>query len=239
MTGAEVELVDAVPRYARTITPEVRLYIGLRDRDPLAPLVILLAERYDLDPALGHIEVIEPKKGNRKVYITRDGYLDIAHRSGQLDGIVLEDVSRGESGWRATVSVWRRDMRYPFTYSAGCGDEEVQATAGNGEEMAIARAERRALRRAFRVLTAIERASGLVHDDTDTLTPGDVPPLDAAPDRLPPDWRPSTADQRDAHKAIGALDAEAQDRFRAEWRIEDMSKPWPADAVADALSRRR
>lgn len=228
------ELVAVEPRrYPRTITAAVAAYVGLRGNDPLTPLVVLLCERYDLDPALGHLEIIEPKRGNRKVYITRDGYLDVAHRSGQLDGIVLEDCSRGGSGWRATVSVWRRDMRYPFTYSAGCGDDEDQAKAGNGEEMAIARAERRALRRAFRVLTAIERAA-----EGEPEPEPEAPSVDAGPERVPPDWRPSATDQRDAHKAIGALADEARERFLADWRIDDYGAPWPADAVADALSRR-
>jgi len=49
--------------------------------------------------------------------------------------------------------VWRNDMTHGFTYSAGCGRQEPQAQQGNGAEMALARAERRALHRAFNVPT--------------------------------------------------------------------------------------
>jgi hypothetical protein len=225
---SEVERVDAVDRYPRTLTPEAFAYLGLKTGDVLAPLVVLLCERYDLDPLLNHLEVIKTGS-DRKLYITRDGYLDVAHRSGQLGGIVLEQVERGNTGWRATVSVHRKDMPFPFTYSAGCGDAENNR---DPEAMAIARAERRALKRAFRVITAIERTAGehLV-DDEPVL-------IDAPPERVPPDWRPSSANQRDAHKAIGALDDDGQERFLAEWRIESFSEPWPAEAVADALGRK-
>jgi hypothetical protein len=58
------------------------------------------------------------------------------------------------------------------------------------------------------------------------------------PDPVPGDWHPSSADQRDAHKAIGSLDDEGKERFLADWRIDTFAEPWPADAVADALSRK-
>jgi hypothetical protein len=233
----QLERVDAVlepVRYRRTITPDVAAYIGLRANDPLAALVFLLCERYDLDPALEHLEIITTKGGKRRIYITRDGYLDIAHRSGQLDGISTSNVEHGETGWRATATVWRRDMRHPFVYSAGCGDDEEKP---DPEAMAIARAERRALKRAFRVIPAIEREI----DAALAGEPVDLEPesLDARPDRVPSDWTPTPADQRDAHAAIGGLDTETRDRFLADWRIDRFSEPWPADAVADAISRAR
>ncbi len=52
------------------------------------------------------------------------------------------------------------------------------------------------------------------------------------------EWRPSTADQGDAHRIIGELDDDSRDRFLADWRIDDFRAVWPAEAVADALARR-
>ena len=140
-------------------------YLGLDPRNPVTVVLALLARKYDLDPLLNEVAVIRTGQG-LKPYITRDGLLVVAHRSGELDGIVVDDVHEGEHGWGATVSVWRKDMSHPFTYSAGCGKNEPQAKQGNGPEMAIARAERRALHRAFAI-------SGDLTDDTTSET-GDV-----------------------------------------------------------------
>src|SRR5690606_12429082 len=127
---------------------KVLQYLGLNPGDPKSRAVVAVARRYDLDPLLKHVIVI-PKGG---VYITRDGLLHIAHRSGQLDGIVLEqEPTLSEDGreWVARVSVYRKDMRHPFTfpgrYPAGTGNVTY------APEMALKAAEAHALRRAFDV----------------------------------------------------------------------------------------
>src|SRR5690606_30644571 len=104
--------------------------------------------RYDLDPLLKHVVII-PKSGPD---ITRDGLLHVAHRSGQLDGIVVEqEPTKSEDGkeWVARVSAWRKAMRHPFTFPG-----RYSTTGGNREyaqEMALKAAETHALRRAFDV----------------------------------------------------------------------------------------
>jgi hypothetical protein len=134
-----------------TIDPtdaEVIQYLGLDARNPAHRAQVVIARHYDLDAVLKHIVVI-PRGG---VYITRDGLLHIAHRSGQLDGIVVEqEPTLSEDGleWVARVSVYRKDMRHPFTYPgryavAGSNKEYAQ-------EMAMKAAEAHALRRAFSI----------------------------------------------------------------------------------------
>lgn len=127
---------------------KVLTYLGLNPDDPRSQAVVAVAQRYDLDPLLKHVIVI-PKGG---VYITRDGLLHVAHRSGQLDGIVVEqEPTLSEDGreWVARVSVYRKDMAHPFTfpgrYSANGGNREYP------QEMALKAAEAHALRRAFDV----------------------------------------------------------------------------------------
>jgi hypothetical protein len=152
-------------------------YLGLDPRNPEVHALVLLCQRYRLDPLLGHAAIIKTAGGNR-AYITRDGMLEIAHRSGQLDGIVVDDQHRTEHGGHsATVSVWRKDMKHPFTYKGGCGHDEPQSKQGNGPEMALARAERRALRRAFSIPAA---------DDADEPyeQTGEINPVAHALDRL-------------------------------------------------------
>lgn len=127
---------------------KVLAYLGFSPDDPRSRAVVAVARRYDLDPLLKHVIVL-PKGG---VYITRDGLLHIAHRSGQLDGIVVEQeptLSDDGREWVARVSVYRRDMRHPFTFP---GRYPVNGgNAAYAQEMAMKAAEAHALRRAFDV----------------------------------------------------------------------------------------
>ncbi len=116
--------------------------------DRLAPdqreLAINIATRYELDLLLKHLVMIEGRP-----YITRDGLLHVAHRSGQLDGIETTEPEVREGYWRATCAVYRRDMRHPFTYFG-----RYPTSGGNqkfAEEMAVKVAEVASLRRAFDV----------------------------------------------------------------------------------------
>ena len=127
---------------------QVLSYLGLNPNDPKSRAVVAVARRYDLDPLLKHVVVI-PKSG---VYITRDGYLHIAHSSGQLDGIVVEqEPTLSEDGreWVSRVTVWRKDMSHPFTfpgrYSVNGGNRDY------AQEMSLKAAESHAMRRAFNV----------------------------------------------------------------------------------------
>lgn len=123
-------------------------YLGLNPSNPADRAAVAVCQRYGFDPVLKHVVVI-PKGG---VYITRDGLLHVAHRSGQLDGIVVEqeptlDKDTGE--WVCRVSVWRKDMGHPFTFPG-----RYPAQGGNKQyapEMALKTAEAHALRRAFDV----------------------------------------------------------------------------------------
>lgn len=127
---------------------KVLTYLGLNPEDPRSQAVVAVAQRYDLDPLLKHVIVI-PKGG---VYITRDGLLHVAHRSGQLDGIVVEQeptLSEDGKEWTSRVSVYRKDMGHPFTfpgrYAVNGGNREY------AQEMSLKAAEAHALRRAFDV----------------------------------------------------------------------------------------
>lgn len=127
---------------------KVLTYLGLNPDDPRSQAVVAVAQRYGLDPLLKHVIVI-PKGG---AYITRDGLLHVAHRSGQLDGIVVDQeptLSEDGKEWQARVSVYRKDMRHPFTFPG-----RYPVNGGNrdyAQEMALKAAEAHALRRAFDV----------------------------------------------------------------------------------------
>jgi len=119
--------------------------IGL---DKVAPeqreLALAIADRYELDLMLKHLVLIEGR-----AFITRDGLLHVAHRSGFFDGIEVEAPTLVDGFWRATATVYRKDMtrgfRYPGRYP------EAGKNRAYGPEMAIKVAESMALRRAFDV----------------------------------------------------------------------------------------
>jgi hypothetical protein len=107
-------------------------------------LALAIAARYDLDLMLKHLVLIEGRP-----YITRDGLLHIAHRSGVLDGIETSEPTVVDDYWRVSCSVYRKDMSRPFTYYG-----RYPTKGGNQKfapEMATKVAESMAMRRAFDV----------------------------------------------------------------------------------------
>src|SRR5688572_22929200 len=80
--------------------------------DRLSPeqreLALNISKRYELDPMLKHVVMVDGRP-----YITRDGLLHVAHRSGQLDGIETTEAAIVDGFWRASCSVYRKDMSRP------------------------------------------------------------------------------------------------------------------------------
>jgi len=125
--------------------------VGLDAANPTHQAALLACEKYGLDPLLKHLIVI-PKAGP---YITRDGWLHIAHRIVDARGVPvfagLEVLEEGDTDthWFAKVSAWRKDMSHPFTYRGRYPHRG--SNAQYGPEMAVKVAEVAALRRAFPV----------------------------------------------------------------------------------------
>ena len=148
--------------------------IGL-DRVPpeQRELAMAIADRYELDLMLKHVVLIDGRP-----YITRDGLLHIAHRSGAFDGMevtdpIVMDVGPGKF-WTARCSVWRKDMTRPFTYAG-----RYPTTGGNQKfapEMAVKVAEVMALRRAFDVSAPVLEERW----DMDAASPDPEPPRTTA-----------------------------------------------------------
>jgi hypothetical protein len=224
---------DVVP----LVNDDVLRYLGYNPNDVATRALVLVARRYQLDPMIGEIQLIQTRVGAR-VYVTRDGMIAFAHRSGQLDGIVVDDERRSSTndGWTAYVSVWRKDCSHPFTYGAQCKDTEPQAKAGNGPEMALARAERRALKRAFAIPADVypDGEPDLEDNHTDELAVEvspintiDLPLLPGEPPPPPPFVRP-TDDQyeeiRDLLVQVGLDGLDNRER-RVEWLSRTLGRP--------------
>lgn len=138
---ALAEAVDA----GKIRMTEILKSIGIDAANPVHQAALLACDKYDLDPIRKEVIVI-PRGG---VYVTRDGYLRVAHRSGQLDGIVIEAEGETPTHWTARAAVYRKDAKFPFTYNGRY--PKAGTNKQYGAEMAITRAERTALSRAFPV----------------------------------------------------------------------------------------
>lgn len=152
--------------------------LNLNPRDPKTQAMLLVCERYGIDPLMKHAVLIS---GN--IYVTRDGYLHVAHRSGQFDGIEVLETGETPTHYTAKVAVYRKDMRHPFTYTGRFPKSERMAKTF-GPEMAVKVAEVQALRRAFNVTgvaASDERwdvdPSEVVHAVAEDETPA-LPPAD-------------------------------------------------------------
>jgi hypothetical protein len=151
-------MVSDVERYeseseleARRARTEELKALGFDPRNPAHRVAVKIADELGLNLLLKELVVI-PGKG---AYVTRDGLLSLAHKSGVLDGIVLEDQGATEDHWYAVVSVYRKDMSHPFRYPGRYpmnGSNKLY-----GPEMAIKAAESMALRRAFRITGVVSQ----------------------------------------------------------------------------------
>src|SRR5690606_28978397 len=142
------------------------------------------------------------------VYVTRDGLLHVAHKSGVFDGIeVVNGPTLDGDYWHAKVTVYRSDMSrgitYPGRYPRNGGNKRY------APEMAIKVAEVMALRRAFDVAVAT------VEEQWDrAATSGDLHPSDSL-DRTAAD---------DDHRRLVA-------------RVEDLAGHLERSGVIDADQR--
>jgi hypothetical protein len=134
----------------QTVTPSTFTAALLKavgwDRVPAEQreLAISICERYALDPMLRHVVMIEGRP-----YITRDGLLHVAHRSGVFDGIEVTDPALEGGYWRSRATVYRKDMSRGITYPGRY--PEKGSNQRYGPEMSIKVGEVMALRRAFDV----------------------------------------------------------------------------------------
>jgi len=144
--------------------------LNLNPADPNTQALLLICDRYRLDPLLKHVVLIQGRP-----YITRDGYLNVAHASGQFDGIEIVEEGEDESHWWARASVFRKDMHRPFTYRGR--HPKSGSNKQYGPEMAVKCAEVMALRRAFNVTgvgAADERWDADTHERIDPAVAADI-----------------------------------------------------------------
>lgn len=124
-----------------------RAFRGMVARDTTAAQIdaaILVCKSLGFNPILQHINLIDGK-----VYVTHKGLWNLAHRSKMFNGIEVLDQGENATHYTARVAIFRKDMDHPFTFNGRY--PKSGRNKQYGEEMALARAECMALRRAFDV----------------------------------------------------------------------------------------
>lgn len=147
---------------------EVVELMGFKGTPQQTSLLFQLAEHYQLDPLTKEISLI-PGKGP---FIGVWGRLHIAHRSGKLDGLEMDDEFETDKHYCARVVVWRKDQGRPAA--------KVIGRVGKHErkdwplEIARARGLRAALGFAFSIHDAYDQG-----DEDDVWVPGPDERVDA------------------------------------------------------------
>jgi hypothetical protein len=142
--------------------------LKLNPSDPKTALAVALCQRYGLDPVLKHVLVV-----NGNVYVTRDGLLYVAHKSGQLDGMEVLDMGETQSHYTARVAVYRKDMSRPFVYPGRY--PKGGSNKAFGPEMAVKVSEVMGLRRAFSIAASVLEERW----DMEETQPANVRPVEA------------------------------------------------------------
>lgn len=115
-------------------------------------VMIELARKYQLDPFARQIWLVKYGDNPAQIFCGRDGYLAIAHRSGQFDGI--QSGSRVEDGeligW---CRVYRKDMSHPIEVEVYASEYSTGKSLWRDKPRTMIQkvAEAHALRRAFSI----------------------------------------------------------------------------------------
>ena len=128
----------------------------------------VLCNRYDLDPICREIYVTR-SRGRLLTMLAIDGWLKIAQRSGQLDGIeFVEEFSDEERKviFSVTCTVYRKDQSRPTIYTAYRSEYDKQNEVWKAYTVRMLRhkAAKEALRYAFAI-------TGIDHEEPDELPP--------------------------------------------------------------------
>jgi phage recombination protein Bet len=148
----EVNIVKADNNVAKYSSSEIQLihdtYAKGTTKEEFE-LYLYTANKFQLDPLLKQIWCVKFANQNAQIYAGRDGFLQIAHRSGQFNGI--------KSGMKdertAYAEVYRKDMDNPFYVEVDMAEYSTGQALWKSKPrtMLIKVAESQALRRAFSI----------------------------------------------------------------------------------------
>lgn len=120
-------------------------------------LLVHMANEYSLNPLKKEIWAVKYGYNPAQIFVSRDGFLSIAHKSGQFNGMetTFEEVKLDDNkkDLTATCVVYRKDMEHPIkvTVYQSEYDSKMSVWKTKPRTMLQKVAESQALRRAFNV----------------------------------------------------------------------------------------
>ena len=116
-------------------------------------LLMQLAKTYQLDPFAKQIWAVKYGNNPAAIFCGRDGFLAIAHRSGQFDGMASGTRRDEEGKLLGWCKVYRKDMSHPFEVEVSLSEYSTGKNLWQAkpETMICKVAESHALRRAFSI----------------------------------------------------------------------------------------
>jgi len=116
-------------------------------------LMLQLAKTYDLDPFTRQIWLVKYPGSSAQIFAGRDGYLAIAHKSGQFDGMESGCKRNDDGDLVGWCSVYRKDMSRPFHVEVLLSEYNTKKSlwASKPTTMIVKVAEAQALRKAFSI----------------------------------------------------------------------------------------
>jgi hypothetical protein len=149
-------MTELAHRRPQTVAPQVDWdaalrYLNLSPKDPRAQALVMVCNRYNLDPMLGHVSLYDGKP-----YVHFAGYLHIANDHPAYLGPETVREWEDETYYHATVRVHRSDRSFPSERTGKSRKvkrkkDGTTYTDEDADAKAFAQACRRALRMAFNV----------------------------------------------------------------------------------------
>jgi phage recombination protein Bet len=162
-------------------------------------LLLYTAAKYDLDPLVKQIWCVKYGDKPAAIYTSRDGFLHLAHKSGQFDGMETVAIhnAKGELTG-AKCSVWRKGYGRPFVVEVALKEYNTNQNQWSKmpETMIKKVAESQCLRRAFDISGLYE--PGEIDDGVVETTARPVEQPAAEPVEL----RPEISDRLDRADSI-------------------------------------
>lgn len=189
-----------------------KIYAGIPDED--VHLALAICQKYGLDPLLKHVVLIRNRTGRYDVYITRNGLLHIAHRSGKQFHIVWHTPEKLHNPYRDKDDISLRGTLYidgKPSWEASLWFSEYVQTNAQGNRVGFwdthpAAAHQKVvetylLRRGFDIsLPVLEEVEAIVNSD-------DVVVIDAEAEPPEKPQRPPAATSRQARPVPAASSA--------------------------------
>lgn len=201
-------------------------------------LLLHIANKYNLDPLLKEIWCIKRNpRENALIMTSRDGYLTIAHRSGQFDGM-QSGTTEDQNGKlvKAWCEVWRKDMSHSFKSEVRFS-EYVQSSfiwQKYPSAMLIKVAEVFALKRAFSISGMLTQEEiGYQEVDGQASSP-DLPtePVNKTEEKI--DITDQKSQIIDLGKQLGLDEQKTKETVKAKYKLENFEKLTP-DQAKDSI----